>query len=73
MVFNIVNFLTAQAAVRAAVELKSPIILQTSVGTVKQIGPKELISILRELADGADVPVAVSRPARPSTRRPSRR
>lgn len=57
--FNIVNHLTAQAAVQRAVELSSPIILQTSVSTAKQIGPKELISFLRELAEGAPIPVAV--------------
>lgn len=57
--FNIVNHLTAQAAVQKAVELSSPIILQTSVSTAKQIGPKELISFLRELAEEAPIPVAV--------------
>ncbi len=57
--FNIVNHLTAQAAVQKAVELSSPIILQTSVPTVRQIGPKELISFLRVLAEEAPVPVAV--------------
>lgn len=57
--FNIVNHLTAQAAVQKAVELSSPIILQTSVSTVKQIGPRELISFLRVLAEEAPVPVAV--------------
>ncbi len=57
--FNIVNHLTAQAAVQKAEELSSPIILQTSVSTVKQIGPKELISFLRVLAEEASIPVAV--------------
>jgi len=57
--FNIVNHLTAQAAVQKAAELSSPIILQTSVSTVKQIGPKELISFLRVLAEEAPIPVAV--------------
>ncbi|MBP6888039.1 MAG: class II fructose-bisphosphate aldolase [Oscillospiraceae bacterium] len=57
--FNIVNDLTARAAVQKAAELSSPVILQTSVSTVKQIGPKELISFLRALAEEAPVPVAV--------------
>ena len=57
--FNIVNFLTAQATVKAAEEKKSPLIIQTSVASVKQIGPKALIAFLRQLAEDASVPVAV--------------
>lgn len=57
--FNIVNRLTACAAVAAAEALRSPIILQTSVSTVRQIGPKALIGYLRALAESAQVPVAV--------------
>ena len=36
--FNIVNQMTSKAAVEAAEELNFPIILQTSVKTVKQFG-----------------------------------
>jgi len=57
--FNIVNYLTAQAAIQKAVELSSPIILQTSVSTVRQIGPEKLISFLRALAEETPIPVAV--------------
>jgi fructose-bisphosphate aldolase, class II len=57
--FNIVNHLTAQAAVRAASELRAPIILQTSVSTVRQIGAEELIAYLKTMAERADIPVAV--------------
>lgn len=57
--FNIVNDLTAVAAVRAAEELRSPIILQTSVSTAKEIGAEHLISLLSDLAKRATVPVAV--------------
>jgi fructose-bisphosphate aldolase, class II len=57
--FNIVNHLTAQAAVRAASQLRSPLILQTSVSTVKQIGAEELIAYLKIMAERADIPVAV--------------
>ena len=57
--FNIVNDLTAAAAIRAAEELHSPIILQTSVSTVKEIGAEHLIAMLSDLAKRASVPVAV--------------
>ncbi len=57
--FNIVNDLTAAAAIRAAEELRSPIILQTSVSTVKEIGAEHLIVLLSDLAKRATVPVAV--------------
>ncbi len=57
--FNIVNDLTAAAAIRAAEELHSPIILQTSVSTVKEIGAEHLIALLSDLAKRASVPVAV--------------
>ena len=57
--FNIVNDLTAAAAIRAAEELHSPIILQTSVSTAKEIGGEHLIALLSDLAKRAAVPVAV--------------
>lgn len=57
--FNIVNDLTAAAAIRAAEELHSPIILQTSVSTAKEIGGEHLIALLSDLAKRATVPVAV--------------
>jgi len=57
--FNIVNYLTAQAVIQKAVESLSPVIVQTSVSTVNQVGARELISFLRVLAEEAPVPVAV--------------
>ena len=36
--FNIVNDLTLEAVLAAAVELRAPVIVQTSVKTVKSIG-----------------------------------
>jgi fructose-bisphosphate aldolase class II len=57
--FNIVNFLTAQAVVDAAQELKSPLILQTSTSTVKQIGIQEMAEMLIPIAKRATVPVAI--------------
>lgn len=57
--FNIVNYLTAKAAVEAAEELEHPIILQTSVKTVKKFGIDEMMRILKPIAENATVDVAV--------------
>ena len=57
--FNIVNYLTACAVVDAAQQLKTPVILQTSVSVIKKIGLKPLIDMLRPMAERADVPVAI--------------
>ena len=57
--FNIFNYSSAKAAVMAAQELNSPIILQTSVSTVKTIGTKELIKMLSSLKDNAKVPIVI--------------
>ena len=55
--FNIFNYLSAKAAVEAAEECGVPVILQTSVGTVKYFGTKHLYSMLEYLRDHAEVPV----------------
>jgi len=57
--FNILNHLTAGAVVDECGVLHAPVILQTSVSTVKAIGPERLIGFLRLLAEKAPVPVAV--------------
>lgn len=57
--FNILNELTARAVVDASVELRAPVILQTSTSTVKQIGVKNLIGFLRAIAENATIPVSV--------------
>lgn len=57
--FNIVNELTARAVVDACAEQKAPVILQTSVSTVRKIGVRTLMGFLRPLADAASIPVAV--------------
>jgi len=48
--FNIFNHLSARAVVKAAEELNVPVILQTSVVTVKEFGPAQLAAMLRPLA-----------------------
>jgi len=57
--FNILNHLSAQAVVQAASELNCPLILQTSVSTVKKFGPYEMMAMLRPLAENAPVNVLI--------------
>lgn len=56
---NIVNDLTIEAVLVAAVEERSPVILQTSVKTVKMYGPDQLYGIIVALVRDVDVPVTL--------------
>lgn len=57
--FNVVNDVSLQAVINAAIELESPLIVQTSVKTVKSIGAKVLYQMFRAMADDAPVPIAL--------------
>lgn len=57
--FNIVNDLTLEAVIAAASELRAPLIVQTSVKTVKSIGADALAGLFRAYAEPAPVPVAL--------------
>jgi ketose-bisphosphate aldolase len=57
--FNIVNDLTLEAVLATAVELRSPVIVQTSVKTVRSIGGKVLFAMWREMTAEVDVPVSL--------------
>ena len=57
--FNIFNYLSARAVIRAASTLNCPVILQTSSATVRKFGPAELGTMLRQLAWNAPVNVLV--------------
>jgi ketose-bisphosphate aldolase len=57
--FNIVNDLTLEAVLAAAVELRAPLIVQTSVKTVKSIGRDVLFGMWRTMTDGIEVPVSL--------------
>lgn len=46
--FNIFNYLSARAVIRAASTLNCPVILQTSSATVRKFGPAELGTMLRQ-------------------------
>ena len=56
---NIFNDLTLEAVLAAAVELRAPLIVQTSVKTVKAYGARVLHAIFTEMARDLPVPVAL--------------
>jgi ketose-bisphosphate aldolase len=57
--FNIVNDLTLEAVLQAAEEAKSPVIVQTSVKTVKAIGLDVLFNMWTEMTRKISVPVCI--------------
>jgi fructose-bisphosphate aldolase class II len=56
---NIVNDLTMEAVLAAAVEQRAPVIVQTSVKTVRSIGLGLLYAMWREMTAGIEVPVSL--------------
>jgi fructose-bisphosphate aldolase, class II len=56
---NIVNDLTIEAVLAAAVEERAPVILQTSVKTVRMYGRAQLYDIFRALVRDVPVPVTL--------------
>jgi fructose-bisphosphate aldolase, class II len=56
---NIVNDLTMESVLAAAVEQRSPIIVQTSVKTVRSIGADVLMAMWRAMTAGIEVPVSL--------------
>ncbi len=57
--FNIVNDLTMEAVLAAAAELRAPLLIQTSVKTVKSMGARVLAAMFREMAGPLPIPVAL--------------
>jgi len=57
--FNVVNDVTMEAVIAAAEELDSPLIVQTSVKTVKSLGAETLYQLFRTNAEPATVPVTL--------------
>lgn len=57
--FNIENLEFVMAVIRAAEEKKSPVILQTTPGTVKYGSLKKYAALVRAAAEEASVPVAL--------------
>jgi ketose-bisphosphate aldolase len=56
---NVVDALTLEAVLAAAVQERAPVIIQTSVKTVRSLGADLLIAIWRELTAGIEVPVSL--------------
>ena len=57
--FNVVNDLTMEAVLAAAQEVRAPVIVQTSVKTVRSIGSGVLFAMWEEMAKRVDVPVSL--------------
>ncbi len=55
--FNINNLEIMQAIVRAAVKLKSPVILQTSEGAIAYAGMRYLRALVKEAAEESSIPI----------------
>jgi fructose-bisphosphate aldolase class II len=56
---NIVNDLTLEGVLAGAVEAKSPLIVQTSVKTVRSIGARTLFAMWTAMTAGIEVPVTL--------------
>jgi ketose-bisphosphate aldolase len=57
--FNIVNDLTMDAVLSAAQETRSPVIVQVSVKTVKQMGARLLALMFQEMAGRVSIPATL--------------
>lgn len=57
--FNILNHITLGAVLAAAVSERSPVIIQTSVATVKALGDRALASLARAMLDVATIPAVL--------------
>lgn len=61
MAVNSVNMEMARAVIEAAQEKHSPIIINLGVGQMKKLAhPSEMVPMIREMAERADVPVALN-------------
>ncbi|WP_159793472.1 class II fructose-bisphosphate aldolase [Puerhibacterium puerhi] len=56
---NVVNDLTLEAVLAGAVRARSPLIVQTSVKTVKAYGARVLYAMWQSMTEGVDVPVTL--------------
>jgi tagatose 1,6-diphosphate aldolase GatY/KbaY len=57
--FNLVDYLTLKAIIEAAEQQQSPVILQTSSATVKQLGLPAIGAMARLVAEASPVPIAL--------------
>jgi len=57
--FNITDLIQLEGVVDAAIEKKSPLIIQTSVAPSKFLGRDVLVSIFRTIAESAPIPICL--------------
>jgi tagatose 1,6-diphosphate aldolase GatY/KbaY len=57
--FNVTNIIQMEAVVEAAVDKKSPLIIQTSVKPSKFIGRHVFVAVFRTLAEAAPIPICL--------------
>ena len=57
--FNITDLIQLEGVVDAAIEKKSPLIIQTSVAPSKFLGRDVLVSIFRTIAEAAPIPICL--------------
>ncbi len=57
--FNVLNHLTLSAVLKAAEQERSPVIIQTSVATVKALDPVALAALARPMFDAVTVPAVL--------------
>lgn len=57
--FNITNLIQMEAVVEAAVDKRSPLIIQTSVTPSKFLGRDVLVAIYRTIAESAPIPICL--------------
>ena len=57
--FNITNLIQFEAVVETHIDLRAPLIIQTSVTPSKFLGPEVLVAIYRSLAESAPIPICL--------------
>src|SRR5690606_29862864 len=57
--FNLVDYNTTKAMVKAAEELNAPVICQTSAKTIQYFSHREIVSWVRTVAEDSPVPVVL--------------
>ena len=57
--FNVNNLEFAKAVMGAAQEANSPVIIQASEGAVSYAGVRQMVAMVRSLAEDTDVPVVL--------------
>jgi len=57
--FNVFDHLSLESVINAAQDFLAPVIIQTSSGTVRRFGAKQLVAMTRTLSDDLSIPVGL--------------